>query len=132
MATQQEKKTKPTLKEQLREAAIFLGIIIAVVAGFIVWANNGGGSSSNEWRTQRDMEERIAVAQVSIKEILKDGDSAKFKGLFVRNGNVCGEVNAKNSFGAYTGYQRFVAVGSVRVHFSGQPGFADLWRQHCQ
>lgn len=45
---------------------------------------------------------------------MKDGDSAKLKGLFVSKlaggGRVlCGRVNAKNSFGAYTGFSRFIA-----------------------
>ena len=45
----------------------------------------------------------IAVAD------LKDPDSAKFRDLFVsrsENGALvlCGEMNAKNSFGAYVGY----------------------------
>lgn len=39
-----------------------------------------------------------------VKSLLKDPDSAQFRKVK----NTCGEVNAKNSFGGYTGYKRFL------------------------
>lgn len=53
-------------------------------------------------------------AEMNLKAMLKDGDSAKFRKEFVSRisgGNLmlCGEVNSKNALGAYTGYQRFIA-----------------------
>ncbi len=64
--------------------------------------------------------ERIAIER-SVKERLKDPDSAKFKHSKLvqtkKEGNIyCGLVNAKNSFGGYTGFQPFqtyVAVGTL-------------------
>lgn len=52
-----------------------------------------------------------------IRNQLKDPDSAKFEGLsfikYSKNGKVhqlvCGSVNAKNSYGGYTGFKPFVA-----------------------
>lgn len=42
---------------------------------------------------------------------LKDADTAKFRMIRkTSSGAICGEVNAKNSFGAYTGYKRFYAI----------------------
>lgn len=61
---------------------------------------------------------QIAVIKGSMQDTLKDADSAKFRSVYlikadVEDGSlaydVCGEVNAKNSFGGYTGYQKFVA-----------------------
>ena len=48
---------------------------------------------------------------------LKDPDSAKFQRERLRYGYtlstsvLCGEVNAKNETGGYTGYRRFIASG---------------------
>lgn len=45
-----------------------------------------------------------------ISHNLKDPDSAKFRGLFLSNKNLptlCGEMNAKNSYGGYVGYRKF-------------------------
>lgn len=46
-------------------------------------------------------------AKDSVKEILIDPESATFRNILVSEAGVCGEVNAKNSFGGYTGYKIF-------------------------
>lgn len=52
--------------------------------------------------------ELIDAAKDRVTRDLKDPDSAKFRGVKAfPNGVVCGEVNAKNSFGAYTGFRAF-------------------------
>ncbi|HIF4819281.1 hypothetical protein [Serratia marcescens] len=66
------------------------------------------------------------VLELSEKEItinLKDPDSAKFR--FVRlaklegaidkttNSIVCGQINSKNGFGAYTGFKRFIVALNI-------------------
>lgn len=52
------------------------------------------------------------IAQGNVEARLKDADSAKFRGQFIgKSGVACGEVNAKNSFGAYIGFKRYVASG---------------------
>lgn len=54
----------------------------------------------------------ILAAKKLVREQLKDPDSANFKHLTVYSKNemlyVCGEVNAKNEFGGYTGFSRFL------------------------
>lgn len=58
-------------------------------------------------------EEGIKVAVQSLTNGLKDPDSAKFRNVRMKTYDglhiVCGEVNAKNSYGGYTGYKRFAA-----------------------
>ncbi|MEI7250286.1 hypothetical protein [Pectobacterium versatile] len=59
------------------------------------------------------VEEKIKRnAKISVAERLKDPESAKFSDLYIIRGErdvaVCGSVNGKNSFGAYTGSVRFV------------------------
>jgi len=65
---------------------------------------------------------------------LKDPDSAKFKGLFTaRDTFLCGEVNAKNSMGGYTGFQRFVTMGSPGLTWfdNGDVKFIEQWGTLC-
>ncbi len=40
----------------------------------------------------------------------RDPDSVEFQKFHIVNGVACGEVNAKNGFGAYDGYKPFVAT----------------------
>lgn len=63
--------------------------------------------------------EQAAMDQVKQKIAydLKDPDSAKFRnvraGLRGKDFMVCGEVNAKNSYGAYIGYKPFMSWAGV-------------------
>ena len=49
-----------------------------------------------------------------VKALLKDPDSAKFKWPAPTEfGLYCGWVNAKNSYGGYTGFEPFMVLGGV-------------------
>lgn len=50
-----------------------------------------------------------ALAQRHVQERLKDPGSAMFRNVTFNptTGSVCGEVNARNSYGGYTGYSYF-------------------------
>ena len=64
----------------------------------------------------------INIVKSTIKSTLKDPESAKFKNMRVSIINpkvVCGEVNSKNSFGGYTGFQKFVSVGEAVLFVDG-------------
>lgn len=50
------------------------------------------------------------------REQLNDPDSAQFEELKTVGGMTCGLVNAKNLYGAYTGFERFF-VKDRRVYF---------------
>lgn len=63
----------------------------------------------------------ISLAQASVREQLKNGESARFEKTAVLDSKdasskyrslkyVCGEVNSKNSFGAYAGSVRYVVL----------------------
>ncbi len=62
--------------------------------------------------------ESVAV-QALIAAKLKDPDSAKFTDMKLRASadgvRICGTINAKNSFGGYTGAQRFYLVASPEL-----------------
>ncbi len=75
----------------------------------------------------------------AVKSKLKDGDSAKFRNVYFIRGTKgipvsCGEVNSKNSFGAYSGFQRFVSGGDVRLTFLEEEvsdDFGNAWKTLC-
>jgi len=68
----------------------------------------------------------VAAAHERVKDALKDPDSAKFRNEFVaRDGAVCGFVNAKNSYGGYGGFRRYI-VEPDRVMLDGDGD--DSWK----
>jgi hypothetical protein len=50
----------------------------------------------------------VSDAKSAVKDRLKDPGSAEFRNIkFNESGAVCGQFNAKNSFGGYTGFKQF-------------------------
>lgn len=81
-----------------------------------------------------------AKLHAAVKDALKDPDAAKFRGEFMSkpdNGSetlsLCGELNAKNGYGAYSGFHRFVAnTDGMMVLEEGEPrGFDGVWSTWC-
>ena len=77
----------------------------------------------------------IAEVETSVKSQLKDADSAKFQyslnEIFMHQNLVCGEVNAKNSFGGYGGFNDFIYDdGSVTFYENDPQGFLKA-REKC-
>lgn len=73
----------------------------------------------------------------AVAERLRDPDSAQFRNIKSgeRRGmfNVCGEVNGKNAYGAYAGYERFVASNDGKAIYleSQWPTFEVRWITDC-
>ena len=74
-----------------------------------------------------------------LKSKLKDGKSARFKNVYFNVGSIgvpatCGKVNAKNSFGAYMGYIKFISAGRLEFTFTENDvsDFYKLWNQMCR
>lgn len=62
-------------------------------------------------RRLQEEQSRIDALKVKVTELLKDPESAQFKDVALTPGGaLCGEVNARNSFGGYVGFKRFVAT----------------------
>lgn len=74
---------------------------------------------------------KVALVRAFVANSLKDPESARFRGVKVKWENVCGEVNAKNSYGGYVGYRRFYAIDSVDVHMEGDRFSEDQWDRFC-
>lgn len=63
----------------------------------------------------------VSEAKAAVRAMMKDPDSVEFRGAKIIYGDqVCGEFNAKNSYGAYTGFQPFYYKGS-KVEIGGDP-----------
>ncbi|AOA58233.1 hypothetical protein [Acinetobacter larvae] len=91
-----------------------------------------GQSEAEKAKSKKEMTEikvnRIGKERVIAK--LKDGGSAKFQNQVA----FCGEVNAKNSFGAYTGFKRYIAASDELVVMEDNMDpkeFDDAWREYC-
>jgi hypothetical protein len=76
--------------------------------------------------------------KAALEEKLKDADSAKYKEVAAYHVPklgpgyaFCGKVNAKNSFGAYGGYERFVGVPGQVFLESEVSDFGTVWNAMC-
>lgn len=79
--------------------------------------------------------ETIVAAERAVRGALKDPDAAQFKDVranYTEEFGVvaCGRVNAKNEFGGYTGFRRFVS-GGKSVILEGRDNIADAWGGAC-
>lgn len=83
----------------------------------------------------------IVKSHDAIKVRLRDPGSADFRNSRFYSGGsapvVCGEVNSKNGFGGYSGFQRFIAAGDVpdlaflASDFAAGDSIDNVWKQLC-
>lgn len=80
---------------------------------------------------QRRLE--VITAKNAVTERMKDPDSVRFGEVVNRSGTVCGYVNAKNSFGGYTGDTAFIfETSSKDLLLHGQTkNFDKVWNDKC-
>ena len=74
---------------------------------------------------------KIIAVKMFVTHGLKDPDSAKFRSVKVKWDTVCGEVNAKNSYGGYAGYRRFYSIDGKDLHMEESNFSEDQWAQFC-
>lgn len=87
--------------EKMRKILLMIVVSIMVVAC-------GQESESSNAPTSMSIDERmIEQAKAAVSKDLKDPSSAQFRNFKIEGGQLCGEVNAKNSMGGYAGFQRF-------------------------
>lgn len=93
------------------------------------------GSSKTNAKIKASNSDLLFAARVFVKDRLKDPGSAEFRSEFIGpTGLACGEVNAKNSFGGYAGFARYVSGGSKTTFLETDvpPGeFDAVWQQFC-
>jgi hypothetical protein len=80
------------------------------------------------------------MAHERITAILKDPESAQFGVIGIVDdpnfnpdnpGTACGDVNAKNSFGGYTGRKSFMVIAGIPMIEDGGRAFVRLWKKEC-
>lgn len=79
------------------------------------------------------------LAEAGVRSMLKDPDSARFGAqTYVVNKaaryrfTVCGYVSAKNSFGGYSGMQRYFSIDGAVVMDNGGDDFESDWQFNCR
>ena len=85
-----------------------------IIAAFAVLASFGALAGDGYAHIHDATPREMAAVKSSVTANFKDPDSAKFRNVKVLvdgdSRTVCGEVNAKNSYGAYVGYTKFYAT----------------------
>lgn len=110
-----------------KQFAIMIFLLIAALAISSIVEQKTRGSSEVRPSVKKEL------SKVSVKKLLKDPSSAQWGDIVYSNktGAVCGFVNAKNSFGGYTGMKEFVYfAGMASINDDGQ-GFEDMWNALC-
>jgi len=107
-----------------------IGIAVAAAIAFKVWLAHGGKYEFGQYGS----------ATTAVKSQLFDADSARFRSLYISSsGVVCGEVNAKNRFGAYVGFRMFEydnrhGLAEVKIKDdepSSNPMDNMMWKYDC-
>lgn len=93
-----------------------------------------GKSASDKAADEAAMQEikKQRLAKEFLIPHLKDPESAQFR----NQKGLCGEVNAKNSFGGYAGFKRFIAGGENLVFLEDDKrleagAFQAAWDKFC-
>ena len=96
--------------------------------------------------TAREVIEFAKTSRGAVVSRLKDPGSAQFRGMFLSHGReitptsvvhpitLCGEINAKNAYGGYVGFRRFVARPNYALIQQDDDGsiYAELtWDRQC-
>lgn len=70
----------------------------------------------------------LPKAREPVRAITKDPQSAQFKADYLTSsGWLCGEMNAKNEYGAYVGFKRFMSnAKSGKIYFEGSGLIGEL------
>ena len=82
-----------------------------------------------------DARDRKFAAEEGGRYYAKDSESVQFREVVVMSKMVCGQYNAKNSYGAYAGFQRFVSDGKqslITEDDVGKDRMDVLWQLHCK
>ena len=81
-----------------------------------------------------DVEQIKLAGMAYVTDQLRDPDSARFRNVEYREPFLCGEVNGKNGFGGYSGFERFITASkeATFIESSLGPGEMDAaWQKYC-
>ena len=126
-----------------KRTLILIGVfvlILFIALPFMVSDDTTSAPSQSDknLKVSRDYQNDAKMKEIRINRLsrefvvanLKDPDSAEFRN---QNG-FCGEVNAKNGFGGYTGFKRYIATDKNLVVIEGAlplVDFNEAWAKVC-
>ena len=91
-------------------------VVILVIFSVLVFSIANKKYKAHVLEQQAIAEEKAAIdrAEKAIRSLLKDPDSGKFTeaAFNKKTGAVCGNVNAKNSYGGYVGFLPYIVTSS--------------------
>jgi len=126
-----------------------ISLLALIIVPILLWFMLTDGNQEHNPKTTQNSSVEISQSvkesmwmekgKDAVKSKLKDANSATFRKVFFHLGadNIpmtCGEVNSKNSFGGFTGYQRFVSAGKANLTFLQEQvsDFNTIWNKFCR
>lgn len=98
-----------------------------------------GVAACGKTEAQRQREEAATLTSLGekyVKEKILEPGAAQFRNQFIgKQGAPCGEVNAKDAFGAYIGFQRYISVArdlTMLAQDVAPAEFEASWAQLCR
>lgn len=128
-------------KANIAKLLLLIGVVVGMIWGLALCSRTLNDMATKPAPHPTAAEDQFSArvdAEEKVKALLKDPDSAKFGEEFVRDPKlpiVCGEVNARNSFGGYSGASEFVVFGAGAL--VREPGadndteFVRIWNRLC-
>lgn len=92
MIWREHKNAEPISEEERRQA---------------IYESNASQVANAAAQVSIDEANNERIAKETIRQMLKDPDSAQFRNITSHGNLVCGQVHAKNGFGGYTGFEPF-------------------------
>jgi hypothetical protein len=96
-------------------------------------------AACGESAEQKQREEALTLTTLGekyVREKVLEPTQAQFRNQFIGKGGApCGEVNAKDAFGSYIGYQRYISVArdlTLLAQDVAPAEFEAQWQQLCR
>lgn len=114
---------------------IILVLVIVVLAFFWLQMDSESDDSAASQDSYNIDNTLVQKAKKAVIKSLKDPESAMFDAIYPSKSfpsAACGSVNAKNSYGGYTGSKRFIATPETGgLTFEGDDKFDEHWDNWC-
>jgi len=115
-------------------AAVLFGVGCSVLPG--VGTDSAGAAQAKQKPVAtvsvQQAKAAISVAKAAIHYRLKDEEWARWRTAKVApNGNVCIGASAKNSYGAYAGFETYFFNARAREVVDNEGWMAGTWCRHC-
>lgn len=112
-----------------------IGLVVMIAGSMIAFA---GASEAYDRTTDAKKIAWMDRGKAAVREKVKDPESAVFRQVFFQAGKdgipmTCGEVNARNGFGGFAGFQRFISAGRSELTFLEEQveDFDVIWDRFC-